>query len=350
MIDTLINKLKLQLEDFNALRPHIEQDYTYLSLKCPITKPVLLIPSDSNDCFYLNKPNHGQMLVGLGSLISYQSSGQNRFSALKNKYSSIIKKWFLKDNHAANSVQAFIAFAFDEHDRMSGPWQNFPNTVLTIPEILIRELTSSDGSIIQFLEVNIKLNDQSDANKASYNDIFISIKNKLNQYIRQTEHTKKQIIMQSAVTDSAMTELQYKKNYKTNWKSLTKEAIKQIKHKNYDKLVSSRSYSMIMDKTISITQLVKNLRKHYPSCSIVSYKIENTSIIAASPERLLTLNYPHIESDAIGGTIKKSSKNPFWDNFSENLSLNEKLLKEHQFISHDIYQRLDRSLRRYKSK
>ena len=123
------------------------------------------------------------MLVGLGSLISYQSSGQSRFTTIKNEYSSVLKKWYIKDKSAANSVQAFIAFAFDEYDSMSGAWQDFPNTILTIPEILIRQTSSNEGSIVQSLEVNIKLDKNRPLKKSSYDNYFISLKNKLKQYI-----------------------------------------------------------------------------------------------------------------------------------------------------------------------
>lgn len=74
--------------------------------------------------------------------------------------------------------------------------------------------------------------------------------------------------------------------------------------------------------------------------------------MAASPENLLRLHHPNIQSDAIGGTIqRKRMENgqfaslplPLHSLLSTDTSTSEskKLLKEHLFIAQDIYNRLD---------
>ena len=59
-------------------------------------------------------------------------------------------------------------------------------------------------------------------------------------------------------------------------------------------------------------------------------------MLAASPERLLSLNNRYIRSDAIGGTLSRAPESLL------KLSANEnKLLNEHAIIAEDIYRRLD---------
>ena len=71
-------------------------------------------------------------------------------------------------------------------------------------------------------------------------------------------------------------------------------------------------------------------------------------MIAASPEHLLTLQHPDIQSDAIGGTILNDHSS-YHTGLIKQLIVqsdaksaeSKKLLKEHAIIAQDIYQRLD---------
>lgn len=355
MINTILNKLELLLEEFKLLSPEEKRQYRYISLACPISSPISLIPVSAEQYFYINKPNSGICVLGLGSLINVTSTGEKRFSTINDKYSKIIKKWYQKDKNCPSSIQSFMAFAFDENDSMTGKWDGFPNTTLSIPEILIKESLvregKSQGKKVQTLEVNITLynyqsnqqknpqtspqtNPQRNNEDLYYQQIFNSIKKQLNNYITLINQTSTE---KESVFDSSV----YKSKDKNNWKALTQEAITRIQKGDFEKIVTSHCQSHQIEEGISIAQLIENLKTHYPSCTIVSYQANNKIIVAASPERLFSLNNQHIESDAIGGTIKKPDKDKVLFNFKPDLEISKKLLIEHRFISHDIYQRLD---------
>jgi menaquinone-specific isochorismate synthase len=331
MINSLINNLRSQLEDFQTNKEYKLENYKYISLTCPVNSLISLTPPDCEHCFYLCKPNSGLTLVGLGSLITIKTSGKHRFSSLKKEYTNLLKKWYQKDKTKSKLVQAFIAFAFDEKDKMSKKWQDYPNTLLTIPNILITETTNNKGKKVQYLEINLKF--PQDKN-IPYSKNFDTILNQLKHYLKQTNQS---LVAHHYIINKNPD----KKTNKSTWKLISTNAIKQIKLGTFDKVVLSRCCSLKVDNVISLKSLVRNLVGHYPSCTIVSYQINHKTIVAASPERLFSLHNHIIKSDAIGGTIKKSNKKNSLFNFKPDSAINQKLLKEHLFISHEIYQCLD---------
>ncbi|MCU7801127.1 MAG: chorismate-binding protein [gamma proteobacterium symbiont of Lucinoma myriamae] len=234
---------------------------------------------------------------------------------------------------------------------MNDHWQSLPNTLLTIPRLLIKEIDSS-----QSLIVNIKLE------ASSYNSSFSLIEALLQQLFNQP-------LTETDITQHPSAPTSFKPNDKPassaykSWQSLTQNAINQIQSGEFDKLVTSRQSTLQTSTKVSVPKLVQKLVQHYPSCSILRYHTSEKTIIAASPERLLSLQHPDIQSNAIGGTIsrkKQSNNKPLNTNTSNNytnslpfflkqsteqtgdeLAESKKLLKEHQFISQSIYQNLD---------
>ncbi|MCK5665675.1 MAG: chorismate-binding protein, partial [Thiotrichaceae bacterium] len=288
-----------------------------------------------------SQPDSGFTLLGLDSLLTIEGKGEQRFNTIKSDFTKTLNQWYRADNEKLTSPIAFLAFAFDEHDPMDMYWQSLPNTVLTIPRILIRENNS-----YQSLIINIKLDE------ASRHSSFSIIETLLQQFFSPSlKETDKTQCLSASLT--AANDKQASSAYKS-WQALAQDAINQIQSGEFDKLVTSRHSNLQTSNEISIAKLVNKLEFYYPSCSILSYHTSEKTIVAASPERLLSLQQPEIKSNAIGGTIsrrKHTNSNkldplPLFfkqsgEQTDKELAENNKLLKEHNFISQSIYQSLD---------
>ena len=155
MIDSLLNSLKAQLELFESKTPQKKLKYGYSTLQIPMEQLIPLVSVNIDECFFLTKPDTGFSLLGLGSLLTFEAEGSHRFKKVKSDYSKILNKWVninTKDKEEVTPV-ALLTFAFDENDPMTEHWQGIPNTLLSIPFILIKEV-----NCCQTLLVNIHLN------------------------------------------------------------------------------------------------------------------------------------------------------------------------------------------------
>ena len=326
MIDSLLNLVKKNL---HRHWPEIQntttnQRHQYITLRIPIKNPVSLQPVEINDSFFLSKPDSGLILLGLGSFLSITAAGQQRFADIKSQYLEILANWLAKE---VISPIAFHAFAFDDNDSMSDCWSGFPNTIITFPSLLFKQENNQ-----QILLLNIK------KNESTLNDTFFSMKKLLEEYFKKLSQPfntlQKPALMTSHETH--------------DWFSLTKNAITAIQSGPIDKIVTSRQLSLTQEKNISTPHLIQQLIKNYPGCTILSYHRSDKTIVVASPERLLSLNHPAIQSDAIGGTIHRNSSQKIPSDFNEEVLLsspplphNKRLLKEHDYIVQAIYQGLD---------
>ncbi|MCW8933020.1 MAG: isochorismate synthase [Gammaproteobacteria bacterium] len=343
MIDLLIDSLKKQSL---FLDKKIQQEHLscqYISLELPLEQPITLKPAHVADSFFLSKPDAKLTMLGMGAFLTIKAEGSQRFNLIKTEFSNILKDWYLFNKNDFIPPIAFMAFAFDNHDPMQNQWENFPNTLLSVPTVLIKQ---ENGK--QQLKVNLKLKEIHE--ESTFKLIKDYLTHIFSSSINKNESGKKFFFLKE--------ENKASESGKQIWHSLTEKAIKKIQSGQFDKLVTSRQHSLQTQAPISIEHLVENLGKHYPCCTILSYSAsEDQTIVAASPERLITLQHPDIQSDALGGTIFRSKQHknssadtpiplPFFLKQKNNQtnaesSESKKLLKEHHYISQAIYQSLD---------
>ena len=323
MIDSLLNlikdKLQKQISD-KIKNPGLQaEESQYITLQIPLENPIPLLAINIDQSFFLSKPDAALKLLGLGSLLNINAKGSQRFTTIQEQYTKILDTW--QDKNITSPI-AFHAFAFDENDPMTGHWSNIPNTLITFPLILIKELKTK-----QTLFLNIK------TNTFNHIEVYRKVETLLNEYFKKVGQAFETNGLSEIITDKKQ----------ADWLALSKNAINEIHCGHFEKIVTSRQLSLTLDKNISTTQLIKSLTDNYPGCTIVSYHLSDKSIIAASPERLLTLEYPDIQSDAIGGTIHKKEHDSFIlkQLTSFPLAQRNRLLKEHDFIVQAIYQGLD---------
>ncbi len=325
MLDSLLILIKHELHE-QASDFIKNNSYQYCTLQIPIDAQISLLATGIEQSFFLCKPDSPLTLLGLGSFINLEATGEHRFSSIKSAYTDILQQWQDKD---IISPIAFHAFAFDKNDPMTGHWSSLPNTLIRIPLILFKEI---DNQQTLFINVDLK---KWKKQKNYISEVFLKIESLLKDYF-------KEINQYSDTTSESKSEL-FNRPLSISWIQITKKAINKIRSGSIDKIVTSRQFSLSKEKKISTIQLSRNLIKNYPGCTILSYQFSGKTIIVASPEHLITLDYPNIKSDAIGGTIhRKADKNRFISSLAQfPLEDKNRLLKEHDFIVQAIYHGLD---------
>ncbi len=333
MINTLMHRVEESLEQ--ALQQVLDTDFPagyYLTIETRLDNHFPVLPVEELEHFFINKPDDQTCLLGLGEMMSIRASGAQRLESLKKQFKQLLENWYYP---AASAPLAFIAFAFDENDPMSGDWQNLPNALLQFPRILIK--TTPAG---KFLQCNMTIH--SAGQEKRLKDEFKSIKTLLSQYLSYQSATQAKVVPLKAEHNTSANN---KNNNKQAWQKLSQEALDEIQKGHFDKLVTSRQQWVTLAQKVSLAKLAEKLSRYYPACTVLSFLSKGTRLVCASPERLIQLQNSVIKSEAIGGTILKSPQQD--DNPPHLLPTDQdnpeyhKLLKEHRFIAQDIYQRLD---------
>ncbi len=337
MIDSLIHNLKRQLKSF-ATNNSCDQ---YVTLEVSLAHHISLKPINKNNSFFLAKPESGFTLLGLDTCVTIEAIGSDRFNIIKKQFNNLLNNW--KSVHTSSSFSpiAFFSCAFDDNDPMNGSWKSLANTQLTIPLLLIKQEQST-----QILQVNLKLD------STDFNTILIKVEEFLKEIIQPVKRESVQTIKANHFSNDSLSSAESHEA----WHTLATAGIHEIQSNHFDKLVTTRHLKLKSSATISQQLLISKLIKHYPCCTIYSHRLADKTIVAASPERLVSLQNSNIQSDALGGTIHQpeqaspSDKNlpslPFFLKQQNNQTEDEvfeskKLLKEHNYISRSIYQNLD---------
>ncbi len=238
MIHLLINKLEKQLTqaldtaDLKTAALKTEySDFNFISLQIALDDSFPIVSIDNMEHFFLNKSDDNHCLLGLGELISISASGSKRFATLKSRFQELLMHWY---NYQSSPPLAFIAFAFDEQDNMSGDWQNLPNTLLQIPRILITK--TSTGKTLQ---INLALSTGDTGN--TFANTFKCIYDLLAKYLSSqtviVAHSKNTSAEASPVSENS-DDLVH--SDKLQWQNLSRLALEQIHKGSFDKLVTSR--------------------------------------------------------------------------------------------------------------
>ncbi len=337
----MINLLMHSLEQ--ALQQVLDTDFPagrYLTIETRLDNHFPVSPVEDLEHFFVNKPDDQTCLLGLGEMMSIRASGTQRLESLKNQFEQLLENWHYP---AASAPLAFIAFAFDENDPMSGDWQNLPNALLQFPRILIK--TTPAGKFLQF---NMPFHSAGQENPLR--DELKSIKSLLSQYLSSQSTAQSNTFPLNPEHRTSTNSKICKDNNagssnRQAWQKLSQEALDEIQKGHFDKLVTSRQQWVRLEHKVSLAKLTDKLSRYYPACTILSFSGKKTKLVCASPEQLIHLQDSVIKSEAIGGTILKSPQQD--DNPPRLLPTDQdnpeyhKLLKEHRFIAQDIYQRLD---------
>jgi len=266
-------------------------------------------------CFW-SAPEKGEYLAAYDICESFQAEGKQRLSQLDKQFKNCMTSWSIPKGF--DSPIAFCGFAFDDNDQMDSPWQEFSNSQLIIPQLLVHIRAQATRIILNY---TLKID-----------DMELYIKRLLKKAFTPTtiDQLNHQPLVQSAQQQS----------HKSDWIKQVNNALLTLKKGVVNKLVPSR-HVRYQQQPVSADDLLNRLSKTYPACRIISMRQNKSRLIAASPERLLKISGENVSCDAIGGTLKRSHGQSISQLLRHNSQSIDKLLHEHAIIVEHIYNVLD---------
>lgn len=285
----------------------------FVTVRLAIDELLPAFPSPGVDHFYWARADQDYSVIGLGRLFYQTAKGPQRFQILQQGYRDYCLKW-------QDMPFAFTAFAFDAEEVMIDEWQTFANALVCVPRVLV-ETENQKTNISVHLQKTTDLGLQKN-----------EIKRLLQQWLKSSERTMAVPVVPAAEIDDSAA--------RGDWLVLANKGITAIRRKAFRKLVVSRKQVLEKSPSFDSTALLSDLLQRYPGCTIVSYRHEGKQFIAATPERLLSLQSGALQSEAIGGTLSEKEIAECSYLLNKQSRLAEKLLLEHAIIVEDICTRL----------
>jgi menaquinone-specific isochorismate synthase len=94
----------------------------------------------------------------------------------------------------------------------------------------------------------------------------------------------------------------------TGWRSLVQGALDAIAAGELKKVVVARRLRIEGSRPFDLARLLAALTFFFPSCQVVNIRRGGASLVAATPERLLSLRGNRVEVDAVAGTVSRAAE------------------------------------------
>ena len=76
-----------------------------------------------------------------------------------------------------------------------------------------------------------------------------------------------------------------------------------IRRSDLKKVVLSRRIRVEGESAFSAAQLMTRLIQRYPGCTLFAARVDGVMLVAATPERLVSLHHGELKCDAMAGTV-----------------------------------------------
>ncbi|MCW8906639.1 MAG: isochorismate synthase [Sedimenticola sp.] len=299
---TLIREIMARLQSALATLPVENAGLFSITLAAPRLR-LTHLPSLEGHWFYWSKPSQGETLLGTGEALRLSATGDHRLPSLSSRFESLRQDWLQLDpDNSGFRASAFCGFAFDPADRMAQNWHGLPNAAIFFPELLLHQSGNKCAITFSFRH------NHPQKTLLRGRHLLQTLLDALRQPPAKSART---ILSRTAATPSD-----------ADWISQINQATSQIRRGDLDKVVPFRRISVRAGQPFNPSRLIASLDDLYPSSLLFAIRLDSSTFVSATPERLISLRDGAISCDAIGGTIGRAG-NPLQD-----LELGRKLLND----------------------
>ncbi|MBD1380267.1 isochorismate synthase [Metabacillus arenae] len=268
--------------------------------------------------FFWKAPGHNLTIVGLGKedKISTDDHTNNRFHYIENIWKQLKESYInninLDRSHQATGPILFGGFSFDPLKEKDQKWDTFSEANLMLPKLMY---TLEEGN--GFLTIN----------QLVYpNDSFshcIKHYDELKNYASVSGHFS-----------CGFQEIEYRMEEKNTreWLDAIKQATKQIRRGEFNKVVLAREVSLSFNKTVDIYRVLASLIEEQTSSYIFSFEKGRQCFVGATPERLVKKEKDQLLSTCLAGSIKRGQTVKEDEQLGLELLNDPKNLEEHAFV------------------
>ncbi len=267
------------------------------------------MPDIDAPCFYWARPQQQHAVLTSGEVLRLEQQGIDRFEHLQQQFDQLQHSWRHIGDHHPEDPLAFFCYAFDADESMTGWWSGLPNSCVIVPQLL---LNYSCGQCF----VTFTVDSESLRSETLIDQWMLAF-------------TELMHAVHVPADRCAAASLQRSKVFPQDdrWIARVGQAVADIRSSDLKKVVLSRRIRIEGESDFSAARLMTRLIQRYPGCTLFAARVDGVTLVAATPERLVSLRRGELKCDAMAGTLAAGE------------ALDERMLQyEHLPVVHTIEQ------------
>jgi len=256
--------------------------------------------------------NDDFLVVSAGNIYNITAT-ENRFKKTQSAFENIQRHAEVYNPYETpgTGLVALGGMSFDPLKEKSSLWENFADSQLHIPEILI---TKYNGEF--YLTKNAYLSTEDDPHT-----------------IAEELLEKEQILLTETNQKQSIVALDSKHEIEPEqWKQAVHQARETIRHRDVEKIVMAREMRLTFSKKVDVTSVIKKLLETQPNSYVFAFDYGEDCFVGATPERLVKVEKENMLSDCIAGTLPRGKTKKEDEMLSHQLLNDQKNLEEHDFV------------------
>lgn len=262
-------------------------------------------PPDFDDCAFLSRPDRGETRLGIGHALRLSGVGSGRMAGLGEHFEALRADWPHLDLDGCGALPgAFAGLAFDPRD----------GAFLCVPRLLLQKNAETTVLTLSALAHD----GPPDRMRHQW----------MSEVRRLFEALARQPVARSPTRLHHVAEAP---DF-AGWVGRVDAVIRDIRRRRLEKVVLGRQVTVCATQPFDHARLAALLARRHPNCAILAFRFGQSTLLAATPERLAALRGGQVESDALAGTCRRDADPERDAELARQLRLNAKDLHEHRLV------------------
>ncbi|MBW2269626.1 MAG: isochorismate synthase [Deltaproteobacteria bacterium] len=265
-----------------------EPHFVAVDVAVGIDDPLAFAALQIEDRFYLERPNEGLRVLGLGCREAIEADGPERFARADARRRALLRRV-----HGARPDAPLLTggFAFAAQPRPSTTWQGYPAARLVLPELLWFEC-DAERSVQTFASVQPG---ESAAQVAARCATLLAHWETLLRDRPTRAHAAHEATRFELAADRPG----------SDFCKAAERALRDIAAGELEKLVLARSVRIDTAGGFDVVRSLQNLRQAHPACAVFAVGRGDATFIGATPERLLRVCGTAAQTSAVAGSAPR---------------------------------------------
>ncbi len=273
--------------------------------------------------FFWSQPDRAVALVAEGMALCVETSGTGRIHRAKTLVAEEMARVFCVDSESREALRWLGGFSFDARHEARDEWVGFPGGRLSLPELLL-ECSPKGASVV--LARSVPAGEGIEAVLAD----FEAQARRVGSLVEESGETRS-----SSVEPEGRGGPEYAvaaDRPHAVYCEQVQAAIEAIGAGEFEKVVLARSLEVRHAGRYPLEEFLRRLSSIYPSCTVMALGHEESTLVAASPEFLVSLQGQEVCTQALAGSAARGSSPDQDELFGRRLIESKKEQNEHTAV------------------